>query len=161
VYTGRYPLGTSLKNAGLGTLDMVGSVYHGMWLTISRPLYYREYLGGPLFIAQEASEEAQHGTDSFLRFLALINIAVMAFNLLPVPVLDGGHMLLGVIEAVTRRRISVRLYLNFQRVGLVVLGTLFLLIFTNDPWRIIQRRLAIGREPHSTSTERPVAPAPP
>jgi regulator of sigma E protease len=161
IYISRFPLGTSLKIGALMTVDMIGSVYRGMWLTVTRPLYYREYLGGPLFIAQAASEEAQRGADSFLKFLALINIAVMAFNLLPMPVLDGGHILLALIEAVFRRRISVRTYLNFQRVGLVVLGTLFLLILANDPWRLIQRRLAVGREPHSAPRERPVAPAPP
>jgi regulator of sigma E protease len=161
IYISRFPFGTSLKIGALMTVDMIGSVYRGMWLTVTRPLYYREYLGGPLFIAQAASEEAQRGADSFLKFLALINIAVMAFNLLPMPVLDGGHILLALIEAVFRRRISVRTYLNFQRVGLVVLGTLFLLILANDPWRLIQRRLAVGREPHSAPRERPVAPAPP
>ena len=63
-----------------------------MWLTVSRPLYYREYLGGPLFIAQAASQQARRGLDSYLQFLAMINIAVMAFNLLPIPILDGGHI---------------------------------------------------------------------
>lgn len=161
IYVSRFPLGTSIKIGALMTADMIGSVYRGMWLTVTRPLYYREYLGGPLFIAQAAGEEAQRGADSFLKFLALINIAIMAFNLLPMPVLDGGHILLALIEAVFRRRISVRTYLNFQRVGLVVLGTLFLLILANDPWRLIQRRLAIGRESHSAPREHPVAPSPP
>src|SRR5207244_3400625 len=82
--------------------------YGGMWLTISRPLYYREYLGGPLFIAQEASQQARRGLDSYLQFLALINIAIMAFNLLPIPVLDGGHMLLAVIEGIRRQSLSAR-----------------------------------------------------
>ena len=160
-YVERHTLTESVKLAAPATLALVGSVYHGMWLTVSRPLYYREYLGGPLFIAQAASEEARRGLDSFLQFLAMINIAIMAFNLMPLPVLDGGHILLALIQAVTRRSISVRAYMNFQRVGLVVLGTLFLLILANDPWRVIQRRIAIGREPHAAPRENPVAPAPP
>jgi regulator of sigma E protease len=161
VYIERYPLGESIRVGALSTVALIGSVYKGMWLTVSRPLYYREYLGGPLFIAQAASEEARRGLDSYLQFLAMINIAIMAFNLLPMPVLDGGHIMLALAEAVSGRKISVRAYLNFQRVGLVVLGTLFLLILANDPWRLIQRRLAIGREPHSAPRESPVAPAPP
>ena len=160
-YVEKHGLGKSIELGARGTVALVGSVYRGMWLTISRPLYYREYLGGPLFIAQAASEQARRGLDSYLQFLAMINIAIMAFNLMPLPILDGGHILLALFEAVFRRRVSVRAYMNFQRVGLVVLGTLFLLILANDPWRLIQRRIAIGREPHSVPQESPVAPAPP
>ncbi|MGH7742646.1 MAG: site-2 protease family protein, partial [Candidatus Eiseniibacteriota bacterium] len=161
VYVERHSFVESIRLGAPATVMIVASVYRGMWLTISRPLYYREYLGGPLFIAQAASEEARRGLDFFLQFLAMMNIAVMAFNLMPLPILDGGHIVLALTEAVTRRRISLRAYMNFQRVGLVLLGTLFLLILANDPWRVIQRRMAIGREPHSAPRENPVAPAPP
>ena len=66
----------------------------------------------------------------------MINIAIMAFNLLPLPMLDGGHILLALIEAVRRQAISARAYLRFQKVGLVVIGTLFVLILANDPLRL-------------------------
>ena len=138
---------------------MVTSVYAGMWLTLSRPLYYREYVGGPLFIAQAALEQAKLGFDYYLRFIALINIAIMAFNLLPLPVLDGGHILLAVLEAVRRQAISARAYLRFQKIGLAVLGTLLVIILANDPLRLVQRHRAIDQQ--STPTERPVAPASP
>jgi regulator of sigma E protease len=128
-----------------------------MWLTVSRPLYYREYLGGPLFIAQAASENARRGADSFLQFLAMINVAIMAFNLLPLPILDGGHIVLALLQAVRRRAISTRGYLRFQKVGLIVIGALFLLILANDPLRIVQRHQALNKAPQ----ERTVAPSPP
>src|SRR5207247_8385816 len=112
-----------------------------------RPLYYREYVGGPLFIAQAASQQARRGLDSYLQFLAMINIAIMAFNLLPMPVLDGGHILLALIEAVRRQAISARSYLRFQKVGLVVMGTLVVLILANDPLRMVQRQRAIDKAP--------------
>src|SRR3989454_5176946 len=107
---------------------LLASVYSGMWLTVSRPLYYREYLGGPMFIAQAASEQAKRGLDSYLQFLAMINVAIMAFNLLPIPVLDGGHIALSLVQALRGQAISTRAYLRFQKVGLVVIGTLFILI---------------------------------
>ncbi len=143
------------------TLDMIGGVYRGMWLTISRPLYYREYLGGPLFIAQAAQEQARRGVDAFLQFLALINFAIMAFNLMPLPVLDGGHIVLAFLQAARGRAISVPSYLRFQKAGLVVLGALFLLIVFNDPWRLIQRQRALNRAPRPVPQEKAVAPAPP
>ena len=161
VYIERHPLLEAIDLGFHATLALVGSVYRGMWLTVSRPLYYREYLGGPLFIAQAASESARRGLDSYLQFLAMINIAIMAFNLMPLPVLDGGHILLALFEGVRRQAISARTYMNFQKVGLVVLGSLFILILANDPWRLIQRQRALDRAPHSAPREKAVAPTPP
>lgn len=155
-YVERHGFGESLDLAFHGTGALVASVYGSMWLTVSRPLYYREYLGGPLFIAQAASEQARRGLDSYLQFLAMINVAIMAFNLLPLPVLDGGHILLALVEAVRRKALSSRSYLRFQKVGLVVIATLFIFILANDPWRLLQRHRAL----QSTPQETPVAPAP-
>ena len=160
VYVERHGLTESLRLGFFGTGSMVSSVYSGMWLTLSRPLYYREYVGGPLFIAQAASEQARRGFDSFLQFLAMINIAVMAFNLLPLPMLDGGHITLALIEAVRRRAISARAYLRFQKAGLAVMGVLLVLILANDPLRLVQRQRAIDQT-SSAPQERPVAPATP
>ena len=139
-----------LESVDLGlraTGSLVTSVYAGMWLTVSRPLYYREYVGGPLFIAQAAQQQARRGFDAYLQFIALINVAIMAFNLLPLPVLDGGHILLALLEAVRRQAISAHAYMRFQKVGLVVLGTLLVIILANDPLRLLQRRRALDQHP--------------
>ncbi len=155
----RYGPLESLELGARGTVALVGSVYGGMWLTLSRPLYYREYVGGPLFIAQAASEQARRGFDSYLQFLAMINVAIMAFNLLPLPILDGGHILLALIEAIRRQTISARTYLRFQQAGLVIMGALLVLILANDPLRVIQRQRALGKT-QSTTTASPEASAP-
>ena len=157
VYIERHGVLESLEMGFRGTGSLVASVYAGMWLTVSRPLYYREYLGGPLFIAQAASQEARRGIDAYLQFLAMINIAIMAFNLLPIPILDGGHIVLALLQAVRRRAISARGYLRFQKVGLVVIGALFLMILANDPLRMLQRQRALDRAPQ----EKTLAPSPP
>jgi regulator of sigma E protease len=158
VYVERYGLLPSIAMGFRATASLVASVYGGMWLTLSRPLYYREYVGGPIFIAQAASEQARRGLDSYLQFLAMINIAIMAFNLLPLPMLDGGHIMLALIEGVRHRAISARAYLRFQKVGLVVMGALFVLILANDPLRLVQRQRALDKVPSSAPRERPVAP---
>jgi regulator of sigma E protease len=157
VFVERHRLIESVDMGFRATGALVASVYAGMWLTVSRPLYYREYLGGPLFIAQAASQQAQRGLDSYLQFLAMINIAIMAFNLLPLPILDGGHIVLALLEAVRRHAISARGYLRFQKVGLVVIGTLFIVILANDPLRWLQRQRALGRAPQVET----LAPSPP
>jgi regulator of sigma E protease len=156
-YVERYSLLRSMELGVRATGDLVGSVYRGMWLTVSRPLYYREYLGGSMFIAQAASEQAQRGLDSYLQFLAMINVAIMAFNLLPIPVLDGGHIALALLQALRRQAISYRAYVRFQKVGLAVIGTLFVLILANDPLRWLQRQRALDKAPQ----EGQVAPNPP
>ena len=157
-YVERHDFVESLRLAAGATVSMVATVYGGMWLTATRPLYYRDYVGGPLLIAQAASEQARRGFDSYLQFLALINIAIMAFNLLPLPVLDGGHILLCLIQAVRRQAISARAYLRFQKVGLVVMGTLLVLILANDPLRLVQRQRALNQTSPSAPQEKPVAP---
>ena len=156
-YVERFSLLRSMELGVRATGDLIGSVYRGMWLTVSRPLYYREYLGGPMFIAQAASEQARRGLDSYLQFLAMINVAIMAFNLLPIPVLDGGHIALAVLQALRRQAISYRAYVRFQKVGLAVIGTLFVLILANDPLRWLQRQRALDKAPQ----EGQVAPNPP
>ncbi len=147
----------ALQAGFFGTGSLVTSVYSGMWMTVSRPLYYREYVGGPIFIAQMARDSARKGIDNYLYFLAMINIAIMAFNLMPIPLLDGGHIILALLEAVRRRAISATAYLNFQKVGLVFVGTLFVLILSKDLLRPFQRMQALGKAPAETTT---VAPTP-
>ena len=156
-YVERHNLIESVEMGFRATGSLVVNVYAGMWLTVSRPLYYREYLGGPMFIAQAAHQQAQRGLDSFLQFLAMINIAIMAFNLLPIPILDGGHIFLALLEGVRRQAISGRGYIRFQKVGLVVIGALFIMILANDPMRWLARRRALDRAPQ----EEKLAPSPP
>ncbi len=160
-YVQRFGLGESVQFAFWGTGQVISTVYQGMWMTLMRPLYYREYLGGPMFIAQAASQQAERGLDALLQFFATINIAIMAFNLLPMPVLDGGHILLAIVEALRRRGLTAAAYLRFQKVGLVVLGALFLFILANDPLRVLQRQRALDRGPHATPRERTVVPSAP
>jgi len=159
VYVERHGFIESVDLGWHATGSLVRSVYAGMWLTLTRPLYYREYVGGPLFIAQAARQQARRGLDAYLQFIALINVAIMAFNLLPLPVLDGGHILLALIEAVRRHAISAHAYLRFQRVGLVVLGTLLVILLANDPLRLVQRHRALDRQ--AATQGRPTAPVSP
>jgi regulator of sigma E protease len=158
VFIQRHGVIESLELGWYATGALVANVYGGMWLTISRPLYYREYLGGPMFIAQAAGEQARRGLDSYLQFLAMINIAIMAFNLMPLPLLDGGHILLALLQAVRQKALSARAYMRFQQTGLVVIGALFIFILANDPLRLIQRQRALGQTPQAAPTEETVAP---
>jgi len=89
-------------------------------------------LSGVIGIAQVASASASAGLAWFLRFLALVSLSLAVLNLLPIPVLDGGHLLYYLIELVKGSPLSERTMMAGQYIGLVLLFTLMGLAFYND-----------------------------
>ena len=89
-------------------------------------------LGGPVMIAQMAGETAKTGFASLMGFTAFISINLGVLNLLPFPVLDGGHILILLIESVIRRKLSVNMKMRLQQAGSLVLLSLMLYITFND-----------------------------
>jgi len=96
-----------------------------------------ENLSGPITIAQFAGQTASIGITAFLAFLALVSISLGVLNLLPVPVLDGGHLLYYLIEAVKGSPLSEAVQAAGQRIGLVILLMLMGLAFFNDISRLV------------------------
>jgi regulator of sigma E protease len=93
-------------------------------------------LGGPIMIAQMAGDSAKAGVDSLIFFIALISINLAVINLLPIPVLDGGHLLFFTIEALKGSPVSIKIREVAQQVGLFILILLMILVFYNDITRI-------------------------
>lgn len=93
-------------------------------------------ISGPLTIAQYAGASAQIGFGSFVLFLAVVSVSLGVLNLLPVPVLDGGHLLFYVIEGVTGRPPSERVLHWGQQIGVALLVALMSLAFYNDVMRL-------------------------
>ena len=93
-------------------------------------------LGGPLMIAQLAGQQAQRGVADYLFLVALLSINLGVLNLLPIPMLDGGHLLFFVIEAVRGRPLEARQRERAQQVGLVLLLFVMVYAFYNDLARI-------------------------
>ncbi|MFT4631537.1 MAG: regulator of sigma E protease [Candidatus Pseudothioglobus sp.] len=93
-------------------------------------------LSGPITIAQVASATAQSGIESFVGFIALLSISLGVLNLLPIPVLDGGHLLYYFIELVTRRPVPERVQLWGLQLGMLVIVSVMLLAFYNDLTRL-------------------------
>lgn len=145
-----YPPLEALRYATLQTASGVAGTYSGLWLTITKFWSVREQMGGPIYIAQMARDAAKKGLDWWLNMLGFINLAIMAFNLLPIPLLDGGHITLALLQAVRGRAISGRAYLNFQKAGLIVVGTLFVFILAQDVMRPIRRMQAQQQTPRTT-----------
>jgi len=117
-------------NMSLLTLRMLGKLLVGQASL--------DNISGPISIAQVAGQTASVGLDHYINFIALISISLGVLNLLPVPILDGGHLLYFAAEAVRGRPLSERVQLWGQQFGIVVLGGLMFLAFYNDIWRLVQ-----------------------
>lgn len=96
-----------------------------------------ETIGGPILIFQMAGEQAAHGPMSFFAFMAVISINLGVANLLPIPILDGGHLLFLVIEKIRRRPLSEKTMMVAQRIGLAMIITLMIFAFYNDIMRLV------------------------
>ncbi len=95
-------------------------------------------ISGPLSIAQFAGQSASVGVDHYINFIALISLSLAVLNLMPIPMLDGGHLVYFAVEAVTRRPVSERIQVWGQQLGIVLLGGLMVLAFYNDIGRFLQ-----------------------
>ena len=96
-------------------------------------------LGGPLMMYRVASVSGNQGWDSFLLMLALISINLGLINLLPIPMLDGGLLLVFAIESARRRPLAQRTRERIQLVGLIVIGLITILALRNDVIRYLLR----------------------
>ncbi len=93
-------------------------------------------IGGPILIAQLAGEQAKRGLVSLVLFMAILSINLGVINLIPIPILDGGHFLFLALEAILRRPLSIKKMEIAQQVGLIFIILLMLFAFYNDLIRI-------------------------
>ena len=94
-------------------------------------------INGPITIAQVAGETASYGPEVYLGFLALLSISLGVLNLLPIPMLDGGHLLYYAIEAIIRRPVPERVQAMGLQVGLLLIVGLMTLAIFNDVTRLL------------------------
>ena len=98
-----------------------------------------EDMRGPLGIAEASGDAAKGGVVSFMLFIIQVSIGIGLVNLLPIPVLDGGHLLFYAIEGITRRPMNERIQLVALNIGVGLLICLLILTSWNDIVRIIVR----------------------
>ena len=95
----------------------------------------RDNVGGPLMIAKQSKEAADRGLRSFWMFVAYLSIALAVFNILPIPALDGGHLVFLAYEAVVRREPSLKVRLVVQQLGVALILALMVFVIFNDAVR--------------------------
>ncbi|MFL5561278.1 MAG: RIP metalloprotease RseP [Gemmatimonadaceae bacterium] len=93
-------------------------------------------MGGPIAITQASVDAARNGASSLFLLLAFLSVNLAVMNLLPIPILDGGQIVMNIAESIKGRPFSMRTRENFARVGLVAIALLFVVVMFNDVRRI-------------------------
>ncbi len=140
---GVYPAQTLVQH---GPLDAIGVAMHETWdksvliLSIVKKMVTGQVsvknLSGPISIAQVAGDSARYSWRSFVGILAFLSVSLGVFNLLPIPILDGGHVLFNGAELITGKPVPERVQILGVQVGLFLVGTLMIFATYNDLLRI-------------------------
>ncbi|OGU57280.1 MAG: RIP metalloprotease RseP [Ignavibacteria bacterium GWF2_33_9] len=105
--------------------NAIGQIFNGN-LTV------KESIGGPVMIAQQANQYAERGLFSFMQFIAMLSVTLAVINILPLPALDGGHLIFVIVEAIIRREVSPKVKVAIQQVGVFLLLFLMAFVIYND-----------------------------
>lgn len=116
----------------LDIIRMTELTFNMLSKVISGNLEFKKAFGGPIRIAQFAAKSADSGISSFIYFLALLSLSLAILNILPFPVLDGGHLVIILIEGIIRKEIPLKVKLGIQKVGMALLLLLMAFILYND-----------------------------
>lgn len=114
-----------IANITAVTFRVAGKVFAG-------DVEFGKAFGGPVKIAQLAAKSADVGFESFLYFLAVLSLSLAIINILPFPVLDGGHLVMIIIEGIFKREIPVKVKIAIQNTGFIILLLLMAFIIYND-----------------------------
>ncbi|HBG20264.1 MAG: RIP metalloprotease RseP [Desulfobacterales bacterium GWB2_56_26] len=125
----------SLENAFLQTWMYIDLTATGFVKIIQQVVPASE-IGGPILIAQIAGEQMKAGWLNLIYFMSLLSVNLGILNLLPIPVLDGGHLVFLTLEGLRRKPLNERAQIIAQQVGIGLLGTLMIFVFYNDIVRL-------------------------
>lgn len=123
---------TAASMAWERTIGTIGAFVSSVVHVIEGTLTVKQTFGGPIRIAEMAGEQSTQGLDAFLGFMAGLSVSLAVINLLPLPGLDGGHLVFVAIEAVIRREVSTSIKIRVQQVGMTLLLALMAYIFYLD-----------------------------
>jgi len=103
-----------------------------VWQIITGKIAFAQSVGGPIKIAQLASQTAELGIATYMNFMALLSISLAILNFLPFPALDGGHMVFLVYEAIFHKEVPAKVRLGLQRAGFALLLAFMIFVLYND-----------------------------
>jgi regulator of sigma E protease len=130
------PFVEALELSGPSIYAITYGSIKGFWSLLVGRISHK-LLGGPIMMIQEGAKSANKGGAEMLEFMILVNVSLAVLNLLPIPVLDGGHIMIFTIEAIRGVALSARVYERVTIAGMLVLFSLMLLALSNDIMRVV------------------------
>ena len=133
----RLPVTTAVRVGAAQTVRQVGLVLGSVKRLVLGQASMKE-VGGPIMIAQVSGQAARLGLDRFLMFMAFFSISLAVLNLLPIPVLDGGHAVFLIAEGIRRKPLSPQLRMRLTQVGMLIVLAIMVLALSNDVLRFFR-----------------------
>jgi regulator of sigma E protease len=125
--------GESLVNGVVETKDTAVGIVQGLGQLLSGSISVKQNLGGPVAIASYTKDITDRaGVRGFWQFTAFLSVTLAIMNILPIPALDGGHLMFLLYEGITRREPSVRIRMALQQIGFIILVGLIIFVTFND-----------------------------
>jgi len=137
--TMRLPLGRAIMVSATASINGAVSFYSGLLKLVASPVQLVEMSGGPVFAAETLGQQAGFGLSRFLETIAYFSLAIMGFNLIPLPVLDGGQFLFILFEGIRGKPASPKVIQTAQQIGILVLLILFAAVIFRDISRVVTR----------------------
>ena len=145
-YFQRYNLFDSVRYGAISTATFIVINYYALYRMVSRPAAAKDQIGGPVMIVAMSRQTTAMGLGAIISFIASISLILMIMNLLPIPVLDGGHIFFYTIEGIFGKPIPLRVQAFVQQLGFMLLILLMIFVFYNDITRLVGRNLAIRNQ---------------
>jgi regulator of sigma E protease len=139
IYYETYDIGLfrAVENGINNTFALIGLNMRGLWWVITGTKSASDVIGGPIMIAKLAQDAAEVGWDRLWNLTAALSAILAFFNILPIPALDGGHLVFLILEGILGRPISTKTKLVVQQIGMAILLTLIVLIIYIDIRRLL------------------------
>jgi regulator of sigma E protease len=137
VVTQRLSVGEAIVSGAGQTVGAAGMILESLRRLVTGHASVKE-IGGPITIARFSGQAARLGLVQFLRFLAFFSVSLAILNLLPIPVLDGGHAMFLIAEGIRRKPLSVQLRLRLTQLGMLIVVAIMVLAIGNDVLRLLR-----------------------
>jgi regulator of sigma E protease len=142
----KFTFSESIKYGTITTVNFVYLNYAMLIKLVANPGALKSNIGGPVMMYTMSQQTAGKGLDVILNFIGMISLILMIMNLLPIPILDGGHIFFCFIEGVFKKPLPLKIQIALQNVGLFLLMFLMVFAFWNDISRIFTRNASINQQ---------------
>ncbi len=141
----RYNPLQAISYGARSTVSFIVLNYVGLYKLVMKPEQLKNNLGGPVMIATMGQQVAQRGVSSLIIFLASISLVLMIMNLLPIPILDGGHIFFAFLEGIFGKPVPIKVQAFLQRIGFALLMLLMFYAFYADISKLLIRQFLLGQ----------------